>query len=123
MKSHFLSVSLLLAMSPCAAFAQPIESYVARLSAADHFNSNGERLTSVAAIIRQDRANLYAFGKGDPEDETDSFFSDKANRAKLESMLNRGTANKTARHAILNGTPVIRVDIYRDFINVEVYRD
>ncbi len=123
MKSLFLSVGLLLAMSPCAAFAQPIESYVARLSAADHFNSNGERLTSVAAIIRQDRANLYALGKGDPEDETDSFFSDKANRARLESMLNRGTANKAARHAILNGTPVIRVDIYRDFINVEVYRD
>src|SRR5438309_1903209 len=31
-----------------------IESYIAFLSEADHFNSNGQRLTSAAAIIRQD---------------------------------------------------------------------
>lgn len=123
MKSLFLSVGLLMAVAPCAAFAQPIESYVARLSAADHFNSNGERLTSVAAIIRQDRANLYVYGKGDSEDETDSFFADKGNRARLEEMLNRGAASKASRQAILNGTPAIRVDVYSDFINVEVYRD
>jgi hypothetical protein len=123
MKSLVLSVGLLLAVSPSAAFAQSIESYVARLSAADHFNSNGERLTSVAAIIRQDRANLYVYGKGDPEDETDSFFSDKGNRAKLENMLNRGMASKASRQAILNGTPMIRVEVHPDFINVEVYRD
>ncbi|WP_379069538.1 hypothetical protein ACHMW4_03585 [Mesorhizobium sp. UC22_110] len=123
MKSLFLSVGLLLAVPPSAAFAQQIESYVARLSAADHFNSNGERLTSVAAIIRQDRANLYVYGKGDPEDETDSFFSDKGNRAKLENMLNRGTASKASRQAIVNGTPMIRVKVHPDFIDVEVYQD
>jgi hypothetical protein len=36
---------------------QLIGSYVALLSETDHFNSNGQRLTSAAAIIRQDRAN------------------------------------------------------------------
>ena len=41
-----------------------VESYVAFLSEADHFNSNGQRLTSAAAIIRQDRANFHRFGRG-----------------------------------------------------------
>lgn len=123
MKSLIVSVGLLLTASSTVAIAGPIESYVARLSAADHFNSNGVRLTNVAAIIRQDRANLYVFGKGDREDEQDSFFADKGNRARLEAMLNRGTASKGARQAIVNGTPMIRVDVYSDFINVEIYGD
>ena len=59
----------------------------------------------------------------DVEFETDSYFSDKGNRAKLENMLNRGMASKASRQAILNGTPMIRVEVHPDFINVEVYRD
>lgn len=123
MKSRIVAIVLLLAASSSSAFAEPIEWYVARLSAADHFNSNGERLSSVAAVVRQDRANLYVYGVGDPEDEEDSFFSDKGNRARLEAMLNRGTVTRAARQAILNGTPMIRVDVYPDFINVDVYAD
>lgn len=123
MKTLLFTVGLTLAASTTGAIAAPIESYVARLSAADHFNSNGERLESIAAIIRQDRANLYVYGKGDPEDDEDSFFSDKGNRARLESLLNRGTVSRSAKQAILNGTPMIRVDVYLDFINVDVYRD
>jgi len=46
-----------------------VESYVAFLSEADHFNSNGERLRSAAAIIRQDRANFHRFGRRDPDDQ------------------------------------------------------
>ncbi|WP_091524959.1 hypothetical protein [Aerobium aerolatum] len=97
-----------------------LDSYTARLSAADHFNSNGARLNSAAAIIRQDRANFYVYGSDDPEDEADAFFDDKANRAKLERMLNRGTFSPSAKRAILNGTPLIHVEIYHDFINVYV---
>ena len=103
-----------------AAFADPIESYTARLSANDHFNSNGERLDNVAAIIRQDRANYYVYGSHDREDEADTFFSNKDNRAKLERMLNHGRISASAEAAILNGTPLIHVDIYEDFIAVTV---
>ena len=53
------------------------ESYLARLGPADHFNSSGERLTSAAAIIRQDRANYHQFGKRDEEDDGDDFFGSK----------------------------------------------
>ena len=55
MKKLVLFTGLFLAASASLAVARPLETYVARLSAADHFNSNGERLTSIAAIIRQDR--------------------------------------------------------------------
>src|SRR6202035_4615251 len=70
-----------------------IGSYVALLSEADHFNSNGQRLTSAAAIIRQDRANYHRYGIRDPEDENDTFFADESCRAALEEMLEDGRAD------------------------------
>ncbi|MBV9489074.1 MAG: hypothetical protein JO069_05025 [Verrucomicrobia bacterium] len=100
-----------------------VESYVARLSARDHFNSNGERLQSPAAIIRQDRANFYVFGYRDPEDEPDRFFSSKENRAYLERLLERGRTTPGARRIIVNGTPLVRVDVYENFVTVTVISD
>jgi len=101
-----------------------VESYTAFLSEADHFNSNGQRLTSAAAIIRQDRANFHRFGRGDPGDEGDRFFASIDNRAAMERMLERGRASPGAIDAIVNRTPLIRVDIYRDadghFIRITV---
>ena len=101
-----------------------VESYVAFLSEADHFNSNGQRLTSAAAIIRQDRANFHRFGRGDPGDEGDRFFASIDNRAAMERMLERGRTTPGAISTIVNRTPRIRVDIYRDadghFIRVTV---
>jgi hypothetical protein len=102
---------------------QPIESYVARLSARDHFNSNGQRLTSAAAIIRQDRANYYVYGIRDPEDEADSFFESKENRALLENLLDHGRSTPAAIERVVNGTPLIRVEVYRNFINVTIVPD
>jgi hypothetical protein len=100
-----------------------IESYTARLSPRDHYNSNGVRLTSAAAIIRQDRANFYVYGLRDSEDEPDSFFSSKSNRARLEEMLENGRATRIAIDRVINGTPLIRVDIYANGINVTVLSD
>jgi hypothetical protein len=97
-----------------------IESYTARLSARDHFNSNGQRLREPAAIIRQDRANFYVYGLRDPEDQPDSYFSSKANRARLEQMLANGRTTREAIAAIVNGTPLIRVDIYEQGVTVTI---
>jgi hypothetical protein len=102
------------ACAPSMAQAQQvIASYVARLSAADHFTSNGERLTSAAAIIRQDRANFHRFGVRDPEDESDPFFADQDNRAALEQMLERGRAAPGVIDRVVNGTPLVRVEVHR----------
>lgn len=89
-----------------------MESYIARLSTDDHFNSRGERLTSAAAIIRQDRANFHKFGIRDPEDTDDNFFTSAENRAALERFLKRGVTTKAAYREIVNGTPLIKVEIY-----------
>src|ERR1700733_9239027 len=67
-----------------------VESYTARLSERDHYNSNRQRLRSAAAIVRQDRANFYVYGLRDSEDEPDPYFSSKGNRARLEEMLENG---------------------------------
>lgn len=90
-----------------------IDSYVAFLSEQDHFNSNGQRLTSAAAIIRQDRANFHRFGIRDPQDQDDKFFADEGNRAALEQMLENGKAEPGVISRIVNGTVLIHVDIYR----------
>jgi hypothetical protein len=100
-----------------------IESYTARLSARDHFNSNGERLQSAAAIIRQDRANYYVYGLRDSEDQPDSYFSNKGNRARLEQLLDNGQTTPDAIYRVINGTPLIRVDIYTNGISVTVLSD
>jgi hypothetical protein len=100
---------------------QPLETYVARLSVQDHYNSNGVRLLTAAGIIRQDRANYYEFGKRDPEDQPDAFFSSVANRARLEEMLLHGTISPATNNEIVNGTPLIVVKVYENFIAVDVY--
>jgi hypothetical protein len=109
-----LAVATATCMPIVAQAQQLIGSYVALLSEADHFNSNGQRLTSAAAIIRQDRANFHRFGIKDPQDEDDAFFADEANRAALEQMLERGRADPGVISRIANSTVLIRVDIYRD---------
>ena len=93
---------------------QLVESYRAFLSERDHFNSNGQRLTSAAAIIRQDRANFHRFGIRDPQDEDDRFLADADNRDALERMLEHGRADPGVISRIVDDTVMIRVDIYRD---------
>ena len=108
-----LVVAAAASMPTLAQAQQSIGSYVAFLGEADHFNSNGQRLTSAAAIIRQDRANFHRFGIRDAEDQDDTFFADEGNRAALEQMLERGRADPGALSRIVNGPVLIRVDIYR----------
>jgi len=126
MRAIFIAFAALLLLHTLSAnAAELIDQYVAVLSARDHFNSKGKRLTSAAAIIRQDRANYHKFGLRDQGDAGDSFFADADNRATLEKMLERGTSTKSAINSVVNGTPVILVQIFRSesglpFINVSV---
>ena len=105
------AVALLAA--PQAHAQQLISSYVALLSQADHFNSNGQRLTTAAEVIRQDRANYHRFGIRDGADQNDPYFGDMNNRAALENMINRGGTSAAVQQRIINSTPLVQVDIYR----------
>jgi len=108
------------ALAPAIAQDQPLESYYARLSAQDHFNSQGRRLTTAAAIIRQDRANFHKFNRRDVEDESDRFFRIAANRARLEALIAEGQSTPDVLDRVVNGEPMVRVDIYDDYVNVLV---
>jgi hypothetical protein len=121
MKKILLS-GLLALSAAVSAQAGFIESYTARLITRDHYNSNGERLESAAAVIRQNRANFYVYGIRTDEDEPDSFFSRKSNRELLEQLLEHGRATPEAVDAIVNGTPLIRVDVYTGHVDVTVIR-
>jgi hypothetical protein len=108
-----LALAAVLAVASPAAAAELIGSYNAYLSSADHFNSSGERLTTAAAIIRQDRANYHKFGIRDQGDEDDDYFGNVDNRAVLERMLNDGHSDPGVLSRIVNSNVAIHVDIYR----------
>ncbi len=111
----------IMAVSLClSARADEVETYQARLSAHDHFNSNGARLTTPAAIIRQDRANFHRYGNADSEDEKDHFFANAHNREILEKLLERGHSNPAAYRAVVNGTPLVEVTIGSNYVTVRV---
>ena len=114
------AVLAVVAVSPAVAKRAPWDSYCATLSARDHFNSNGQRLTTAAAIIRQDRANYHKFHRRDAGDQGDNFFGVQANRARLEAMINNGDSDASVLRRIVNGEPRICVDIFGDFVNVTV---
>ena len=101
-----------------------VNEYTARLSEQDHFASDGVRLTSPAAIIRQDRANFYKFHRADSEDEGDRYFNTAEHRERLEQMLERGHTDRGAYKAIVDGTPLIHVIVFREgdgiYIDVKV---
>ena len=102
------------------AAAEYVGTYYARLGRADHFNSYGDRLNSVAAIIRQDRFNFHVRGIRQYGDTWDQLFQSKANRARMERMIRNGYISRSARRRIVNGTPLIRVDVYSNHVNVKV---
>ena len=123
----FIFVTILACITTMSsAFADTLrETYIAKLSTRDHFNSKGKRLTTAAGIIRQDRANFHKFGKRDTGDQSDKFFASASNRALLEKFIERGRSTKSALNKIVNGTPNIVVKIYRnssgnDYVNVTV---
>lgn len=103
-------------------FAQEksIDSYYARLSKQDHFNSSGNPLTKVEGIIQQDRANVYALGRRDHEDNLDYFFAIKENRALIGTLIANSRISDEASAAIINGTPLVFVQIYKGYITIKV---
>lgn len=115
-RAAILAAGLAALAMPAAAqqVRDPIATYTARISNSDKYNSNGVRLTSVAAILRQDRANLYVFGKGDREDERDPYFSILRNRATLERLVRATSWTSEAANAVRFGNPLVEVSVFRD---------
>lgn len=124
---YSLLAALLLLGTAVVAEARPLCAYTARISDADKHNSRGEYLgangisiSTVAAIIRQDRANFHEYGIRDPQDENDCAFASKTNRNTMEAMLQKGSASMSAMQTIVEGNPLIRVEVNRDFVDVKI---
>ncbi|MEM7697311.1 MAG: hypothetical protein AAF236_02775 [Verrucomicrobiota bacterium] len=88
---------------------QFVYTYVAQISRDDQHNSSGQRLTTAAAILRQDRANYHRFNIRDKPDQDDELFADKANRLALEQMIKRGHIDTQTYREIVNGLPLVQV--------------
>jgi hypothetical protein len=95
--------------------------YRTRLGPMDHFNSSGSRLTTVADVIRQDRANFHK-GKGDSADESDPVFATRAARDTMSGrqLIPVGHDEATWTQAILNGSPLVEVEVTPDALKVKI---
>ncbi|MBZ9674193.1 hypothetical protein [Mesorhizobium sp. ES1-1] len=99
-------------------------SYVARISDRDHQASDGYALEGAAQMVRQDRANWHKFHRRDRDDEGDSWFRSNDQRADLQRMLGRpGAMSSSTRRAIVNGEPLIQVDVYENSVRVSILED
>ncbi|ADV14168.1 hypothetical protein Mesci_5068 [Mesorhizobium ciceri biovar biserrulae WSM1271] len=96
-------------------------SYVARISDRDHQASDGYALDNAAQMVRQDRANWHKFHRRDSDDEADGWFRTNDQRADLQRMLERGDAmSSSTKRAIVNGEPLIQVDVYENSVRVSI---
>lgn len=112
MKAPLAALALLLASSAPVFADELLDSYSATIGEDDLYNSSGERLRQPWQVLRQDRANVHEFGLAQRGDESDSFFSRKANRALFEQLVRRGTIERSAARAILRGNARVYVEIY-----------
>ena len=96
-------------------------SYVARISYQDKQASDGYPLDTAAQMVRQDRANWHKFHRRDSDDEGDGWFRTNDQRADLQRMLQRsGAMSSSTKRAIVNGEPLIQVDVYEDSVRVSI---
>ena len=93
-----------------------IFSYIARVGLLDHFNSKGQPLDNVPAIIRQERAN-YHRGIVDEDDRKESLFGDLEMRNYLEEIAKKSDMSPDVKNEIINGNPIIKVSISKNSNN------
>ena len=107
-------VACFLSVSSSAVMADEwLESYVARLSENDHYNSRGVPLRDAASILAQDRANVHRFNLWDGDDEPDTFFTTTARRQMMAAMLERGGISRSVRNSIVKFDVMVQVNVWR----------
>lgn len=98
--------ALAVALATFASSAQSqslLETYRADIGEIDRRNSSGARLTDPAAILTQDRANVHRFGYRQAGDTFDSVFQSREMRARIPSLVARGSMSPAAQAAIRSG--------------------
>ncbi len=95
--------------------------YQAKISDRDHYNSRGVRLRNLASVLRQDRANYYKYG-GDRRDQPDRYFSSIDNRNAMERIAINpvGISYRALKDLVVHGTPLLKIEIEQSRLNVRV---
>lgn len=119
-RAALVAISVLLPAASASAREQPLETYYATLSAWDRIDGMGHRLTSVADILRQDRANYHNRHLRDPSDIGDRYFRKEANRRQIPALLAAGRMDADTTRRILEQRPRVRVDRYADRLEVTI---
>lgn len=94
--------------------------YSAKITNKDRYNSSGKRLSTVRAILRQDRANVHKYAKADSGDHSEIFFKSSGNR-KIFSTWRMSILKGFGEHIIHGKTPVyvtVGVDFSKHIISV-----
>jgi len=90
--------------------AQLVGAYTAAIAARDLTNSKGVQLSSFAAVLQQDRANVHKTGMvdhfGDFHDEVDAYFTSPKRRSQLA-----GAKYFTACYMSASDTKALKADI------------
>lgn len=108
----------------CHAAEPTICVYSALLSRQDRFDAQGRALqlrpdsTSMATLLRQDRANFHALHKRDPEDTADCLFSTLAARQRLPELLRNGVLEPGLVDRIPHHDVLVQVQIFPERIRV-----
>ena len=95
-----------------------MDEYCTRISENDKFASDGYQLSDAASILRQDRANFHKFAMADDEDQGDNSFASTQARARIPALLDNGDSDQGILNSIVNRTPFVCVEIYRDYMYV-----
>ena len=125
-KAKLIAAASLLVLALPAYADDYLCSYSARISYADKENSKGVSIakdysnTTVSAILRQDRANFYAFNNSDSEDEADCMFHSQAARAKMQKSVIAGSIPQYAKRIIVDQNPLVTVDVYSKHVEVTI---
>lgn len=104
-----------------ASYAAPSNcNYQTYISGNDLTNSNGQKLKSVAQILRQDRAN-YHNGYGDEYDNDDECGLDDAKaRQRFENTLKKAKISPSVQRNILGGDVYVEVITSGNKVNVSI---
>lgn len=101
--------------------ARPEFIYRARLGPRDHRTGRGAKIRHAEDIVLRDRINYHG-DQRDAGDEPDPLLNDAHTRRKLRTLLTRALS-KSLRKRIIDGTPLIEVQVWADYATVTLIAD
>ena len=105
--------------APTPVVAPPLVAFVTTLGPLDHYSGKGVELTTLAAIIRQDRYRVHS-GRADLGDEVEGVYSDDKARVELEKLLAASLPADEVSRAVLGRNPKVKVSVFTDHAKVEL---